>query len=210
MCRMCRCSSRITIPLGLVSMMRSTRFRQPAKTLPFSPRARASRTTSKMSADSMTAMAFGSWPKTSFIHRIWSSITGGCTMAFSSCKRPWRKARSARRARFSRPSGPTTSLPKCSTIEEKTGWPGSMSVRPSASDSTTCAPSSRSIAATVDLPLPSPPVSPTRSTIYNPRPSNSRLKRAARTVFDINMAIVSKPTPPGTGVYAPAISKALG
>ena len=59
----------------------------------------------------------------------------------------------------------------------------------------TRAPSSRSMAATVDLPLPSPPVSPTRSTIYNPRRN-----LAARTVFDINMAIVSKPTPPGTGV----------
>jgi hypothetical protein len=34
--------------------------------------------------------------------------------------------------------------------------------------------------------------------------------RAARTVFAISMAIVSKPTPPGTGVYAPAISKAFG
>jgi hypothetical protein len=45
------------------------------------------------------------------------------------------------------------------------------------------------------LPLPKPPVSPTRNTIYNPR-----LNLAARTVFDINMAIVSRPTPPGTGV----------
>ena len=177
-------------------MMRSMRRRQSAKTLSRSPRARASRTTSKISADSMTAMAAGSRAKTSSIHRACAAITGGCTRPFNSCKRPWRKARSARSARFSRPSGPMTTLgPKRSTIAEKTGWPGSMSARPRASASMTCAPSERSIAATVDLPLPSPPVSPTRSIGYSPR----RIL-AARTVLAISMAIVSRPTPPGTGV----------
>jgi hypothetical protein len=35
---------------------------------------------------------------------------------------------------------------------------------------------------------------------HSPRRGNSRLIFAARTVFAISMAIVSKPTPPGTGV----------
>jgi hypothetical protein len=41
------------------------------------------------------------------------------------------------------------------TISAKTGWPGSMSVRPRASASMTCAPSSRNIAATVICRCPS-------------------------------------------------------
>src|ERR1035438_3672032 len=55
------------------------------------------------------------------------------TIAFRSCRRQPLKARSASRARFSRPSGPTTSGPKRSTIEENTACPGSISVRPSSS-----------------------------------------------------------------------------
>ena len=85
------------------------------------------------------------------------------------------------------------------------GCPGSISARPSSSDSMTSAPSSRRSRATVLLPLPRPPVRPTRSIAYKPR----RIF-AARTVLAISMAMVSGPTPPGTGVYAPAFSKGFG
>src|SRR6185437_14758253 len=37
-----------------------------------------------------------------------------------------------------------------------------------------------------------------------------RRRRAALTVLDISIAMVSAPTPPGTGVYAPATAKAAG
>src|SRR5580704_14355398 len=43
-----------------------------------------------------------------------------------------------------------------------------------------------------------------------PRPPPARRRRAARTVLLISMAIVSGPTPPGTGVIAPATSAAAG
>ena len=41
---------------------------------------------------------------------------------------------------------------------------------------------------------------PHRPASINSKRHNPRRMRAARTVFDINMAIVSRPTPPGTGV----------
>ena len=101
---------------AVTTMIRSMRRRQSTSGPSFSPRARASRTTSKINADSRTATAAGSRAKTSSIQRRCASITGGCTMAFNSWRRPWRNARSARRARLRRPSGFTTSWPNCDTI----------------------------------------------------------------------------------------------
>jgi len=59
------------------------------------------------------------------------------------------------------------------------------------------APSVVKMRAAVDFPLPRPPVSATRSIDIYREPRRSF---AARTVFCINIAIVSAPTPPGTGV----------
>ena len=50
-----------------------------------------------------------------------------------------------------------------------------------------------------------PPVSATRSMTSRAHP-----RRAAATVFFSSIAIVSGPTPPGTGVSAPATSATVG
>ena len=57
--------------------MRSKRFRQSAKTPSDSPRARASRSTSKMRADSTTATAAGSRAKTAFHPALLRGDDGG-------------------------------------------------------------------------------------------------------------------------------------
>src|ERR1017187_1783517 len=61
--------------------MRSMRRRQSASTPSFSPRARASRTTSKISADSITATAAGSRAKTASTQVCCAAITAGYTLA---------------------------------------------------------------------------------------------------------------------------------
>jgi len=52
------------------------------------------------------------------------------------------------------------------------------------------------------LPVPMPPVTATLNIGLQPR----RRASAARTVLASSMAMVSGPTPPGTGVMAPAVS----
>src|SRR5213082_3150311 len=90
-----------------------------------------------------------------------------------------------------------------------------MSLWASASASRTEKPSSRSIAATALLPLAMPPVNPSRNIFFNHRADavdcdvetagEARRRRAALTVLLISMVIVMGPTPPGTGVSAPAV-----
>ena len=73
---------------AVTTTMRSMRRRQSASTVSCSPRRRASRSTSKMSADSTTATAAGSRLKTVSIQRCCAAMTAGCTMALRSLRRP--------------------------------------------------------------------------------------------------------------------------
>src|SRR6266446_327735 len=76
------------------------------------------------------------------------------------------------------------------------------------------------MAATALLPLAIPPVRPSRSMIVNYRAvavdcvaenfGEARRRRAAFTVLLMSMVMVMGPTPPGTGVSAPAVLIALG
>lgn len=68
-----------------------------------------------------------------------------------------------RAGRSRAPSGPKTRSPKRSRICSSAGSPGSTTSRAILSASTTTAPSSASLADTVDFPDPIPPVSPMRS-----------------------------------------------
>src|SRR5258708_39884464 len=76
------------------------------------------------------------------------------------------------------------------------------------------------MAATALLPLAIPPVRPSRSMIVNYRApavdcvaenlGEARRRRAALTVLLMSMVMVMGPTPPGTGVSAPAVLMAPG
>ena len=76
------------------------------------------------------------------------------------------------------------------------------------------------MAATAVLPLAMPPVNPSRNIFVNHRADavdgeaelagEARRRRAALTVLPISMVIVMGPTPPGTGVSAPAVLTASG
>ena len=114
-------------------------------------------------------------------------------MAFNSWRRPWRKGEIGKACAVELAVRVTTSRPKCLTMVVDL-LARLHELRPKRRPRRR-ARHSRNMAATVILPLPKPPVRPTRSTGYSPR----RIV-AARTVFDISMAMVSKPTPPGTGV----------
>src|SRR5579871_2424538 len=70
----------------------------------------------------------------------------------------------------------------------------------------TCTPRLENISAIVDLPQAIPPVRPTRSIDY----LSLRRSLHASTVFAMSIAMVNGPTPPGTGVIAPATSATLG
>ena len=86
-----------------------------------------------------------------------------------------RRTRSrASAARSSSPSGPTTSRPNRATTAAKPGVPGSTTSRAIASASMITAPCSASSAATVLLPDPTPPVSPTltRATVPSAGPAD--------------------------------------
>ena len=109
-----------------------------------------------------------------------SSPIAGCVIA-SSCLRvsSVTNARAASAARSSAPSGRRISGPNASTSAASAGVPGSTTSRAIASASTMTAPRSTSIRATVDLPDPIPPVSPTMSTgrVYEPAPRTGRALR---------------------------------
>src|SRR2546423_143669 len=76
------------------------------------------------------------------------------------------------------------------------------------------------MAATALLPLAIPPVSPSRSIYRDYRAvavgrvadnlGDARRRRAAFTVLLMSMVMVMGPTPPGTGVSAPAVLTAPG
>src|SRR4051812_2112480 len=88
--------------------------------------------------------------------------TSGCTIALSSARfASSPKTIAASAGRSSRPSGPTIESPNFATTASKPGVPGSTTSRAIASASMITAPCSASSLATVLLPEPTPPVSPT-------------------------------------------------
>ena len=89
--------------------------------------------------------------------------TKGCTMASSRNLALGSEKTSARmRSLSSAPSGVTNSLPKASAIAGMAGPLAAVTLRAIASESITAAPRAASIWATVLLPLPMPPVKPSR------------------------------------------------
>ena len=110
----------------------------------------------------------------------------------------------ARAARSSAPSRVQDPVAEGPRSRASASPPGAVTSRATASRSSVRQPRAASRRSTCDLPHAMPPVRPTRST-PRLRPTSA----AARTVFAISIAIVSGPTPPGTGVSAPATSAHL-
>src|SRR5262249_54375840 len=96
-----------------------------------------------------------------------------------------RKAAAASAGRSSAPSASRIWPPKRSTRAARVGCPGSTTKRATSSASTTTAPCDRSRSATVDLPDPIPPVSPTSRIVTDatgaPIFALSVLKRATQS-----------------------------
>ena len=138
--------------------------------------------------------------------RASSARTRGCTIAFKA--RPRRRVREhdARRAPCGRWRRPRRGCrgPNAATTSDGRRPPGAITSCATPSRSRVQKPGAASRRRHPRLPQAMPPVSPTLSMQRPRRP------HAAATVLLRSMAMVSGPTPPGTGVSAPATSRTEG
>ena len=125
--------------------------------------------------------------------------TRGCTIALSRSRAAASSNTSAPSAMRSSAPRRSTSRPNAASISPSAGLPAPPRPAPPGRGRASAQPRAASRCNTCVLPDAMPPVRPTRS-----RASPQAAPTAALTVFAISIAIVSGPTPPGTGVSAPA------